>query len=60
MLSNALKNNKLRKNMKCTICGKEIKGEDCILMKVPNQKDICIHSMPCEWYNGERNNNSRV
>ncbi len=36
--------------MKCAMCGREIKGMDYIRVNVPNQEDIYVHSVPCEWY----------
>ena len=42
------------KNMKCAKCGKEIKGRDYISAGVP-EKEIYVHSMPCEWYESEGN-----
>jgi hypothetical protein len=44
-----------RKNMKCAKCGKEIMGTDYISAGVSNQKDIYVHSLPCEWYENEGN-----
>jgi hypothetical protein len=41
--------------MKCAKCGKEIMGTDYICAGVSNQKDIYIHSLPCEWYNNDGN-----
>ncbi len=41
--------------MKCILCGREIKGNDYILMSTPNQEDIYVHSVPCEWYASEEN-----
>ncbi len=42
-------------NMKCAKCGKEIKSTDYISAGVSNQKDIYVHSMPCDWYDNEGN-----
>ncbi len=39
--------------MKCAFCGKEIKGRDYIHVSTSNQKDIYVHSVPCEWYDFE-------
>ncbi len=44
-----------RKNMKCAKCGKEIMGTDYISAGVSNQKDIYVHSLPCDWYDNEGN-----
>jgi hypothetical protein len=41
--------------MKCSLCGKEIKGRDYIHLKLPNQKEIYVHSMSCKWYDNEGN-----
>ncbi len=41
--------------MKCILGGREIKGNDYILMSTPNQEDIYVHSVPCEWYVSEGN-----
>jgi hypothetical protein len=41
--------------MKCAKCGKEIMGMDYISAGVSNQKDIYVHSLPCEWYNNDGN-----
>ncbi len=40
--------------MKCAFCGKEIKGRDYINASTP-EKEIYVHSMPCEWYENEGN-----
>jgi hypothetical protein len=39
-------------NMKCALCGREIRGRDYIHADTP-EKDI-VHSMPCNWYDFER------
>ncbi len=39
-----------RNNMKCALCGRDIKGRDYIHVNTPDQKGIYVHSMPCEWY----------
>jgi hypothetical protein len=41
--------------MKCAKCGKEIMGTDYISAGVSNQKDIYIHSLPCDWYENDGN-----
>jgi hypothetical protein len=41
--------------MKCAKCGKEITGKDYIHAEVPDQEDIYVHSMPCEWYDRDEN-----
>ena len=43
------------KNMKCAKCGKEIVSMDYISAGVPNQRDIYVHSLPCDWYDNEEN-----
>ncbi len=54
-LRKEIENKKERNNMKCALCGKEIKGRDHIRVNAPYQKDIYVHSMPCEWYVSEGN-----
>ncbi len=44
-----------RKNMKCAKCGKEIVSTDYISAGVPNQEDIYVHSLPCDWYDNDGN-----
>ena len=39
--------------MKCAKCGKEIVSMDYISAGVPNQRDIYVHSLPCDWYDNE-------
>jgi hypothetical protein len=39
--------------MKCAMCGRKIKGRDYIHVSTLDQKDINVHSMPCEWYDFE-------
>jgi len=41
--------------MKCALCGKEITGRDYIHVNASVQKEIYVHSMPCEWYDNEKN-----
>ncbi len=55
MLLTASKKKKGRNNMKCAMCGREIKGMDYIRVNVPNKEDIYVHSAPCEWYTAEEN-----
>ncbi len=40
--------------MKCALCGKEIRGRDYINVSTPDKKEIYVHSMPCDWYDFER------
>ncbi len=51
---NRKKKEKGRNNMKCAFCGKEIKGKDYIHVSNPGKEDIYVHSVPCEWYENER------
>ncbi len=44
-----------KKNMKCAKCGKEIVSMDYISAGIPNQKEIYVHSLPCDWYDNEEN-----
>jgi hypothetical protein len=44
---------KRRTNMKCALCGNEIKGRDYINAST-SEKEIYVHSMPCEWYDFKR------
>jgi hypothetical protein len=44
---------KRRTNMKCALCGNEIKGRDYINASTP-EKEMYVHSMPCDWYDFER------
>ncbi len=48
-----LRYNRIRANMKCAFCGKEIKGRDYIHVSNPGKTDIYVHSVPCEWYESE-------
>ncbi len=41
-------------NMKCALCGKEIRGRDYIHTGTLDKKGIYAHSMPCDWYDFER------
>ena len=40
-------------NMKCALCGNEIRGRDYINASTP-EKEIYVHSMPCDWYDFKR------
>jgi hypothetical protein len=40
-------------NMKCALCGNEIRGMDYINASTP-EKEIYVHSMPCDWYDFKR------
>ncbi len=35
--------------MKCALCEREIKGRDYIYVRTSDQKEIYVHSAPCEW-----------
>jgi len=39
--------------MNCALCGNEIKGRDYINASTP-EKEIYVHSMPCNWYDLKR------
>jgi hypothetical protein len=45
--------------MKCAKCGREITDRDYISVNVPGQKEIYVHSVPCEWYESEVNRDNR-
>jgi len=44
---------KRRIKMKCALCGNEIRGRDYINASIP-EKEIYVHSMPCDWYDFKR------
>jgi hypothetical protein len=44
---------KRRIKMKCALCGTEIRGRDYINASTP-EKEIYVHSMPCDWYDFKR------
>jgi hypothetical protein len=47
-------------NMKCALCGNEIRGRDYINAST-SEKEIYVHSMPCDWYDFKRDpENSRA
>jgi ribosomal protein L37AE/L43A len=45
--------------MKCALCGKEIKGRDYINAST-HEKEIYVHSMPCDWYDFKKDTDNNA